>query len=79
MGKLYSVTDIARLIGVCGQTITSWENQDLIPKSARIGRRRKRVWGKGNVLTILTYARDMLNYPVPPRVFEEVSYEAEKR
>ena len=73
MSKLWSLKELGVIIGVSPETVRSWEELSLIPKSARIGRMRKRVWGKTNTLTILTYARDMLNYPIPTRVFEEVA------
>ena len=80
MGKLYSIKEIGDLIGVSPETVALWEVARLIPESTRIGRIKKRVWGKTNTLTILTYARDMLNYPIPPRIFEEVNgYEAENK
>ena len=73
MSKLWGLKDLGGLIGVSPETIRSWEELSLIPTSARIGRARKRVWGKANTLAILTYAKDILNYPIPSRVFEEVN------
>ena len=76
MGKLRGLKDLGNLIGVSPETVRSWDEASLIPKSARIGRARKRVWGVRNTLAILNYARDVLGYPIPSRVFEEVNNEA---
>ena len=73
MSKLWSLKELGVIIGVSPETVRSWEELNLIPKSARIGRMRKRVWGRTNTLAILNYARDILNYPIPNRVFEEVN------
>lgn len=64
MGDLYSVTEIAKLIGVTPETVKHWEQSQLIPQSSRMGRQRKRVWGKAKVILIVRFARD-LSYPVP--------------
>ena len=80
MGKLRGLKELGNLIGVSPETVRSWDEASLIPRSARIGRARKRVWGKTNTLAILNYAKEVLGYPIPSRVFEEVNgYETEKK
>ena len=72
MTKLYGIKDLGEMIGIDPKTVRQWDDDSLIPQSARIGRWRKRVWGKKKALDILTYARDMLGYPIPQRIFDEV-------
>ncbi len=69
---VFSASEIARYIGVSPEAVKQWENNGLLPSSSRVGRRKKRVWSKSQTLAILTYARDILNYPIPARVFGEV-------
>ena len=73
MGKLWNAKDIGELIGISKETVRAWDEASLIPKSARIGRAKKRVWGKTNTLAILHYAKEILNYPIPQRTFDEVA------
>jgi transposase len=63
MQRLYTVTEIAKLIGVTVETIKNWESSGLIPKAARIGRQKKRVWGPTKTQQILEFAKDN-GYPV---------------
>lgn len=72
MNELYGIKEIGKLIGVDPKTIRQWDDEGLIPRSARVGRWRKRVWGKSKTIEVLTYALDILGYPIPPRIFDEV-------
>jgi len=77
MNKAYKVKEIADFIGVSGSTILSWEDAGLIVQSTRVGRLRKRLWGRSKVLSILEFARDTLNYNIPERIFASVRGEYE--
>ena len=72
MEKLWTAAEIGRLIGISGDTVKLWERDKLVPVATRIGRTRKRVWGKTKVRLILEFARDMADYPVPDWVFEQI-------
>ena len=72
MNKVYTAHEIADLIGVSGSTILNWEDAGLIVRSTRVGRLRKRLWGRSKVLSILEYARDTLNHNIPERIFASV-------
>ena len=72
MDRLWSVADIAGLIGISPECLKLWERDALVPTAIRIGRRKKRVWGKSKTLMILEYARDSAGYPIPDRVFDQV-------
>lgn len=63
MGKLYSITQIAKMIGVSPETIRNWELARLIPEAWRMGLQRKRVWNEGKLQIILEFARDN-GYPI---------------
>ena len=82
MDKVYTAKEIADLIGVSATTILNWEDAGVIVQSTRVGRLRKRLWGRSKVLSILQFARDTLNHNIPERIFASVrgEYEAtEKR
>ena len=72
MGKVWSATEVGKMIGISGETVKLWEREHLIPVAMRIGRKQKRIWGKSNVLMILEYARDMAGYPIPGWIFEQI-------
>ena len=72
MNKGYTAREIAELIGVTTGTIANWEDAGLIVQSTRIGRWRKRIWGRSKVLSILEYARGTLNHNIPERIFASV-------
>jgi len=72
MEKLWSANEIGALIGISGSTVKLWQDQKLIPEATRLGRLKKRVWGKYKVRLILEFARDIAGYPVPDRIFEQV-------
>lgn len=57
MGKLYNTVQVAELVGVAPETIKNWELAGYIPKSARMGLQRKRVWSEWKVERILEFAR----------------------
>ena len=81
MNKGYTAREIAELIGVTTGTVANWEDAGLIVQSTRVGRWRKRLWGRSKVLSILEYARDTLNHNIPERIFAEVrgEYEATEK
>ena len=56
MEKLWTAAEIGKLIGISSDTVKLWERDKLVPVATRIGRTRKRVWGKPKVLMILEYA-----------------------
>ncbi len=64
VGKVYGVTEIARLLGVNPQTIRRWSDISLIPTGSRMGLKNQRAWNRYQVAEILTFARD-LGYGVP--------------
>ena len=72
MNKEYTAHEIANLIGVSVSTILNWEDAGLIVEGTRVGRLRKRIWGRSKVLSILEYARDTLNHNIPERIFASV-------
>jgi len=63
MSKLYSATEIGKMIGVTPDTIKNWEKMGMIPEATRIGLQKKWVWGEWKVLRILEFAKDN-GYPV---------------
>jgi DNA-binding transcriptional MerR regulator len=63
MERIYTVTEIAKLIGVTVETIKNWEAAGLIPKATRIGRQKKRIWGPTKTKQIIEFAKDN-GYPV---------------
>lgn len=70
MGKLYTATEIGRLIGVTGETIKRWSDVRLIPQATRLGLRKKRVWNKAKAKLILEFAKDN-GYPIPEGFLNE--------
>ena len=72
MGRLWTAAEIGKMIGISGDTVKLWERENLVPAAMRIGRTRKRVWGKAKVLMILEYARDLADYPIGDWIFDRV-------
>lgn len=68
MGRLYSATEIAKLVGVTPETIKHWEEMGCIPEASRLGLQRKRIWSEWKVQRILEFARDN-GYPIPDHLF----------
>lgn len=73
MGRLWTAAEIGKMIGISGDTVKLWEREKLVPVATRIGRTRKRVWGKAKVLMILEYACDLAGYPIPDWIFEQIA------
>ena len=73
MGMNYwTAAEIGTMIGISPDTVKLWERGELIPNATRIGRTKKRVWGKAKVLMILEYARDLADYPIGDWIFDRV-------
>ena len=70
MNKLYTASEIGRMIGVTPDTIKNWEKMRVIPQSSRIGLTKKRIWGQLKLRVILSFAKDQ-GYQIP-YLIEEV-------
>lgn len=57
MGKLYSIGEVADLVGVTSETIRNWEAMGHIATSTRMGLQKKRVWSEWKVERILEFAK----------------------
>jgi len=67
MGKLWGAKEIAELIGICEETLCTWEKRHYIPTASRQGLTRKRVWSEWKLERILAFAKDN-GYQVPYQV-----------
>ena len=67
MGRLYNLTEVAKVVGVCPKTIQNWESSQLIPAASRIGKTRKRLWGELKLDLIIQYA-ESVGYHIPRRL-----------
>ena len=72
MDKLWTASEIGEMIGISAECVKLWEREQLVPTASRVGRKRKRVWGRSKVLMILEYARDVAGYPIPDRIIDYV-------
>lgn len=59
MERIYSLTELAKAIGVTTETIRNWEKARVIPIAARIGRRRSRVFSEWKVKRIFEFAESI--------------------
>lgn len=58
MSKLYSASEIGKMLDLTSDTIKNWERMNLIPEASRIGLQRKRVWSEWKLQRILEFAKD---------------------
>ena len=53
--KKFSITEVARLVGVTTETLRAWELNSYIPKSHRRGVKGARYWHEDEVQKICEY------------------------